>query len=176
MFHDRRCCTRPIALAACIVGAAAGAMTATAAAPSASWLATAGSTIAREEYQLSLHDGGEGFTAPNRAQGLRARWHDGVLVVTPRIDGEAWSFRYELAGRSQSGRTLAELRATGDDYVVASNTALPFRTGSVDGVVTNSVPIDAPSILGPGVQSTEVLRILSPTGQWIRDGAVVVRP
>lgn len=43
---------------------------------------------------------------------------------------------------------------------------------SVDVVYTNSVPIDINSLLGPGVQSSEIRRILKPGGVWIRDGVL----
>jgi ubiquinone/menaquinone biosynthesis C-methylase UbiE len=64
----------------------------------------------------------------------------------------------------------------GDPYVVADNTALPFADESVDQVVTNSVPIDVDTPMGPGIQSNEVWRILKPGGQWLHNGIQVPRP
>lgn len=40
----------------------------------------------------------------------------------------------------------------------------------MDLVITNSVPIDIPGLGGPGVQSSEIRRILRTGGQWIHDG------
>src|SRR5262245_15741429 len=73
---------------------------------------------------------------------------------------------------SQEGKTLQELQAEGHQFVIADNTHLPFADGSVDEVITNSVPIDITTHLGPGVQTSEVLRILKPGGQWIHDGTI----
>jgi RHS repeat-associated protein len=77
---------------------------------------------------------------------------------------------------SANGQTLRELQAAGNQFVVGSNTAVPFQTGSVPTVITNSVPIDTTTWLGPGVQSSEVWRILAPNGKWINNGVVVPRP
>jgi ubiquinone/menaquinone biosynthesis C-methylase UbiE len=71
---------------------------------------------------------------------------------------------------SREGKTLAELQAEGHQFVIADNTQLPFADDSVDEVITNSVPIDRTTQLGPGVQSTEVQRILKPGGSWAHDG------
>lgn len=73
---------------------------------------------------------------------------------------------------SREGKTLQELRAKGHRFVIAANTHLPFAADSVDEVITNWVPIDRVTHLGPGVQSTEVWRILKSGGQWIRNGRV----
>lgn len=72
------------------------------------------------------------------------------------------------------GQTLRELAAQGHIVIKADNTRLPFADASVDEVVTNSVPIDRTTHLGPGIQTTEVLRILKPGGQWIDNGIVRV--
>jgi hypothetical protein len=73
---------------------------------------------------------------------------------------------------SRTGETFPQLVAKGDAYFICSNLALPFPDNSVDVVYTNGVPIDATSMLGPGVQSSEIKRILKPGGQWIKDGNV----
>jgi hypothetical protein len=78
---------------------------------------------------------------------------------------------------SRDGKTLQELQADGHQFVLADNTQLPFADESVDEVYTNSVPIDRVTHLGPGVQSSEILRILKKGSRWIRDGQVVyVKP
>ena len=46
------------------------------------------------------------------------------------------------------------------------------RPDSVDEVITNWVPIDRRTHLGPGVQSSEVWRILKHGGKWVRNGRV----
>ena len=73
---------------------------------------------------------------------------------------------------SRDGRTLQELVADGHDFLICPNVPLPFPDSSVDLVYTNSVPIDRNSLLGSGVQSSEIQRILKPGGQWIRDGVL----
>lgn len=78
---------------------------------------------------------------------------------------------------SRHGKTLQDLQAGGHQFVIADNTQLPSADGSVDEVFTNSVPIDSVTHLGPGVQSSEILRILKQGGRWIRDGLVAyVKP
>jgi len=77
---------------------------------------------------------------------------------------------------SASGQSLSDLQAAGNQFVVSSNTELPFATGSVQTVITNSVPVDFDSFLGPGVQSSEVWRILSDEGVWLNNGVPVTPP
>ena len=74
------------------------------------------------------------------------------------------------------GKPLVELRSLGQPYVVAENTALPFPNASIDQVITNSVPIDVNMTMGPGVQSSEVWRVLKPAGTWLNNGQLVPRP
>jgi hypothetical protein len=74
---------------------------------------------------------------------------------------------------SRDGKTLADLLAQGHTFLIADNRTLPFASDSVDEVITNAVPIDQTTYLGPGVQSSEVVRILKPGGNWIHDGAIV---
>ena len=69
-----------------------------------------------------------------------------------------------------SGRTVAGLAAAGVPFLICPNTALAVPDDSVDQVVTNNVPVDKASVLGPGVQSSEIRRILKAGGVWIRDG------
>ena len=71
---------------------------------------------------------------------------------------------------SRTGETFQELVAKGDDYLICSNLSLPFPDNCVDVVHTNGVPIDMNSTFGPGVQSSEIQRILKPGWQWIKDG------
>lgn len=74
---------------------------------------------------------------------------------------------------SRSGQTFADLVAAGHVFLICGNLTLPFPDDSVDVVITNGVPIDRNSLLGPGVQSPEIRRILKPGGIWVHDGAVV---
>lgn len=63
-------------------------------------------------------------------------------------------------------------RSSGQPVVMASGDALPFATGSVSTVVTNSVPIDAGlGYFGQSFTSAEIWRILAPGGQWIGSSA-----
>lgn len=73
---------------------------------------------------------------------------------------------------SRYGQTLQELIADGHQFIIADNMHLPFAGDSMDQVITNSVPIDLMTHLGPGVQSNEIQRILKSGGRWIRDGTV----
>lgn len=75
-------------------------------------------------------------------------------------------------GSSRTGQTLRELLDAGHVFVVAENEALPFADGVIDEVITNSVPVDVRTWLGPGVQSSEIRRILKSGGRWVRDGRV----
>jgi hypothetical protein len=76
--------------------------------------------------------------------------------------------------RSQLGKTVAELQAAGVSIIIAPNDHLPFADGSVDEVITNSVPIDTnvPGY-GTGVQTSEIWRILKAGGRWVHDGTVM---
>ena len=73
---------------------------------------------------------------------------------------------------SETRLTLRELRLTGNQFVVASNQHLPFADGSIHTVITNNVPIDGTTWLGPGIQTSEIWRILTPGAQWINNGVV----
>src|SRR6516165_2515322 len=73
------------------------------------------------------------------------------------------------------GKTIRELEAEGHQFVIAPNDRLPFADESVDVVYTNGVPIDVTTWHGPGVQSSEIRRILKPGGIWIRDRCVRYR-
>lgn len=74
--------------------------------------------------------------------------------------------------RSADGMTFADVVAEGHAFLICPNDAIPFPDGTVDVVYTNSVPIDQTTYLGPGVQSSEIQRILKSGGVWIRDGVV----
>lgn len=116
-----------------------------------------GHCVASEEVPRVVNLGGEGEIAGAINQQIPAALNAG------------WG-----ASRSAvAGKSLAELRAMGDSYVVAENTALPFANGSIDRVVTNSVPIDVNTVMGPGVQSSEIWRILKSGGDWLHNGQVM---
>jgi hypothetical protein len=97
----------------------------------------------------------------------------GVLNQQPPFAlGPTWfSWRH-------GGKTLRELASAGIPFIIADNTNLPFADGSMDEVITNSVPIDTnvPGF-GPGVQTSEIWRILKSGGRWVHDGKVMyVKP
>lgn len=75
-------------------------------------------------------------------------------------------------GASMTGETLEQLALLGHDFLICPNTRLAMNDDSVDLVITNSVPLDGVVLGEPGVQSSEVYRILAPGGQWVHDGAV----
>ena len=100
--------------------------------------------------------GGEGEVAG--AINLQGRW-----ALDP-----AW--------RSISGQTLGQLQVQGAQIVIVDNLALPFAAGSATTVITNNVPINVTTFIGPGVQSSEVWRILSVEGSWFNNGVRMARP
>ena len=71
-----------------------------------------------------------------------------------------------------AGDTLEQLAMKGHDFLICENTSLPINNDSVDLVITNSVPIDMVFLGQPGVQSSEIRRILASGGQWVHDGKV----
>lgn len=73
---------------------------------------------------------------------------------------------------SQGGRTMAELYADGHCFLICPNDAITLPDECVDQVVTNSVPIDVRTWMGPGVQSSEIRRILKSGGRWYHDGTL----
>jgi hypothetical protein len=73
----------------------------------------------------------------------------------------------------QAGPHLAPLIAAGEPFLFCRNTDLPFPDETVDGIVSNNVPIDIKTWLGPGVQSSEVQRVLRSGGQWQHNGVIV---
>src|SRR5947209_17810814 len=70
---------------------------------------------------------------------------------------------------SRHGKTLVQLRREGHVFVISSNLRLPFASGSVEVVITNGVPVDITTHLGPGVQSSEISRILRSRGYWLHN-------
>ncbi|HEX3659210.1 MAG TPA: RHS repeat-associated core domain-containing protein, partial [Pirellulales bacterium] len=73
---------------------------------------------------------------------------------------------------SRGAGNLAQLQQQGAQFVISSNAQLPFATNSVPGVITNSVPVNINNYLGPGIQSSEVQRILAPGSTWIHNGVI----
>jgi hypothetical protein len=73
----------------------------------------------------------------------------------------------------QVGLSLAPLIAGGKPFLFCRNTDLPFPDGTVDFVVSNNCPIDMNTWLGPGVQSSEVHRVLRSGGQWRHNGVII---
>jgi hypothetical protein len=62
---------------------------------------------------------------------------------------------------------------TDQQVIIASGDALPFRTGSVPTVVTNSVPVGTGSTwLGARYLPAEITRILTPSGTWSGSSAL----
>jgi hypothetical protein len=70
---------------------------------------------------------------------------------------------------SLSRQTLIELIRSGLQFLICPNDALALPDECIDVVYTNYVPIDQVSMLGPGVQSSEIKRILKSGGRWIAD-------
>ena len=74
---------------------------------------------------------------------------------------------------SAVGPHLAALMGGGEAFLFCRNTELPFPDGSVDQVLSNNVPVDINTWLGPGVQSSEIRRVLRSGGEWWHNGVVV---
>src|SRR5204863_4803720 len=62
------------------------------------WVRKLDATLAAEEYTLSTKTDQAGtWTAPNRGQGLRTQWKNGVLNIQPRTLGLGdWSLGFSL--------------------------------------------------------------------------------
>jgi len=73
----------------------------------------------------------------------------------------------------QVGSHLAPLIAAGEPFLFCRNTDLPFPDGNIDLIISNNVPIDVDTWLGPGVQSSEAQRVLRSGGQWRHNGVIV---
>jgi hypothetical protein len=72
-----------------------------------------------------------------------------------------------------AGPHLGPLIAAGEAFLFCRNTGLPFPDASIDSVYSNNVPVDSHTWLGPGVQSSEVQRVLRSGGEWRHDAVVV---
>ena len=73
---------------------------------------------------------------------------------------------------SVDGRTFFELVQAGLPFLLCPNEALALPDECVDIVYTNSVQVDVATWRGPGVQSSEIRRILKSSGIWVRDGVL----
>ncbi len=71
---------------------------------------------------------------------------------------------------SRSGQTLEQLAAAGHEFLICDNLTIPLPDRCADEVLTNAVPVDTNTWLGPGVQSSEIRRILKSGGVWILNG------
>lgn len=71
---------------------------------------------------------------------------------------------------SRTGQPMRDLVRLGAVFLFCENVRLPFPDASVDQVVTNGVPIDRSTWLGPGVQSSEIKRVLKKGAIWLHDG------
>jgi hypothetical protein len=72
-----------------------------------------------------------------------------------------------------AGSHIAALVAAGQPFLFCRNGEPPFPDGAIDYVFSNNVPIDIHTWLGPGVQSSEVYRVLRSAGEWQVDGIVI---
>ncbi len=62
------------------------------------------------------------------------------------------------------------LVAAGENYLICPNEALALPDECADVVHTNNVPLDVVTWREPGVQTSEIWRILKSGGQWIDNG------
>lgn len=73
---------------------------------------------------------------------------------------------------SRTGQSLADLVQAGHTFLICDNTAIPLPDQSGNEVLTNNVPVDVATWLGPGVQSNEIRRILKSGGRWLHNRVV----
>jgi hypothetical protein len=73
---------------------------------------------------------------------------------------------------SRKQQPLWHLVSAGHQFLICDNLSLPIHDNSVDEVITYGVPIDRTTWLGPGVQRSEIERILKPSGRWVHNGRV----
>lgn len=71
---------------------------------------------------------------------------------------------------SRGGMTLVQLAAAGHEFLICDNLTIPLPDSCADDVLTNWVPVDTITWLGPGVQSSEIRRILKSGGMWFLNG------
>jgi len=74
---------------------------------------------------------------------------------------------------SRNGQPLRSLTSAGVPALFCDNTSLVFPDSIVDTVITNGVPIDRATWLGPGVSSQEIKRVLKSGGPWYDNGILV---
>jgi hypothetical protein len=70
---------------------------------------------------------------------------------------------------SRDGKTFPERVAEGIPFLICPNHDLPYPDESVRVVYTIGVPVDRASYYGPGVYSSEIVRILEHGGEWYYD-------
>lgn len=70
----------------------------------------------------------------------------------------------------RNGLRLHVLAERGHQFLVCPNDRLCVPDASVDIVLTNNVPVDGMSWLGPCVQTAEIRRVLAPGGRWLHNG------
>lgn len=80
-----------------------------------------------------------------------------------------WALQLGWAS-SRTGQTLHQLAAAGHDFLICDNLTIPLPDDCADEVLTNSVPVDTITWLGPGVPSSEIRRLLKSGGVWILNG------
>jgi len=103
-------------------------------------------------FRVNLGGEGEEAGAPNQ----QGRW----VVLDP-----GWR-------SSRTGQAFAYLVGAGLSFLICDNRQLSLPDDCCDEVVTNPVPVDAITHLGPGVQTSEVQRILKPGGVWVHDNTL----
>jgi len=76
---------------------------------------------------------------------------------------------------SRNGQPLRSLTTAGVPVPFCDNTSLVFPDSTIDAVITNGVPIDQATWLGPGISSNEIKRVLKPGSPWYDNGRLVYR-
>ncbi len=60
--------------------------------------------------------------------------------------------------------------------MISNRAELPFADHGIGTVITDNVPIGGATWLEPGVQPSDIWRILTPDGTWMNNGVPVVPP
>jgi hypothetical protein len=74
------------------------------------------------------------------------------------------------AAISRNGQPLLSIATQGEPLLFCDNIQLPFPDDIIDEVLTNSVPLDHDVLGRPGVQTSEIKRVLRKGGTWVHDG------
>ena len=157
-------------------------------APSAGsdWWAEARARISADEYHVALAAGTTRWTAPCRAQSLRATWSNGTFSLAPRVDASRWDVHLTTTGIARDGRIFGVAPAPvaavlGNTLTFDHAWGREVYENRPDGIEQTFLVSQAPEGQGPLTVLLELsgaTASVSPSGQDAvlrRGGADVVR-